>query len=129
MKTLVVLAALVLIGAGAVFAVHQIGWSALTGKAWAITYEVTGSGSADIAYASSPDRYRIERPHSTTTSAGVPWQSTVVINAGERAEVTAKPSGDQALTCRILLDDEKVLATATSPAAGQPVTCQQITGK
>lgn len=133
MKTLVVvLGVLAVIGGGTVLLVQQFGgWNTLIGKGWAITYEVTTQPAADapmqIEYLENPDRYKKESPHVITKAVAVPFQSEVVINAGEKAEITATPSGDQVLTCRILLDNEKVLASATA-APGQKVSCATVTG-
>ncbi len=129
-KTLVVLAVLAVIGAGTVVLVQQNGgWTTLTGKAWAITYEVTAQPAetaVDVTYLESPDRYRKEPPRSASLTAPLPWRHEVVINAGEKAQVSATPKGDQVLTCRVLLDDVKVLASATA-APGQPVNCETVT--
>ncbi|GAB3896926.1 hypothetical protein GCM10029964_079030 [Kibdelosporangium lantanae] len=51
----------------------------------------------------------------------------MVITAGQKAQVTATPTGNLKLTCRILLDGRKVLATATASTAGKPVTCEKVT--
>jgi hypothetical protein len=133
MKTLVVvLGVLAVLGGGTVFLVQQFGgWNTLVGKAWAITYEVTTEPAADapmqVEYLENPDRYKKESPHVISKAAPVPFTSEVVINAGEKAEISATPNGDQVLTCRILLDGEKVLASRTA-AAGQKVTCETVTG-
>ena len=131
MKTLIVLAVLAVIGGGTAFLVHEKGgWNTLTGKAWAITYQVKSQPAdtaVDVTYAENPDRYRKETPQSVTIGKPLPWQYEVVINAGEKAQVSATPKGDQVLTCRILLDGIKELATATAKP-GQKVTCEAVTG-
>lgn len=130
MKTLIVLAVLTVIGAGTVFLVNQFGgWTTLTGKAWAITYEVTAQPAetlVDVTYSESPNRNRKETPRSVSVSKPLPWTFEVVINAGEKAQVSATPKGDQVLTCRILLDGIKELATSTA-APGQKVSCEAVT--
>lgn len=130
MKTLVVLGVIILVGAVTAVVVQQGGgWSTLTGKAWAITYEVSAQPAetaVDVTYTESPDRYRKETPRSVTVSKPLPWQFEVVINAGEKAQVTATPKGDQVLRCRILLDGVKELATATA-RPGRQVTCEAVT--
>lgn len=130
MKTLIVLAVLAVIGGGTVFLVHQKGgWNTLVGKAWAITYEVKAQPAdtvVDVTYTESADRYRKETPQTATTSKPLPWQYEAVINAGEKARVTATPKGDQVLTCRILLDGVKELAASTAKP-GQQVTCEAVT--
>ncbi|MBN6040494.1 hypothetical protein [Amycolatopsis sp. 195334CR] len=119
----IVLAAGVLLGASAC--------SNPSGKSWAITYEVTdanGGTLSDVSFAQSPDRYNDEVKQDTVTGpVGVPWKQEVVVAAGQKAEVTAKPTGDLTLTCRILLDGVKELAKVTAPAAGGPVTCEKTT--
>lgn len=130
-KTLAVVAALVLVGAGFVFAINRIGWSEISGKAWAVTYEVTGQGPAApvrISYVENPDRYHRDSPKTTSVNGAVPWKMVVVINSGQQAEVSATPTGNEALTCRILLDGEKVWASSTA-VPGQPVTCTKVTDK
>ncbi|WP_434444990.1 hypothetical protein [Lentzea sp. E54] len=130
MKTLVVLVVLAVLGAGTVFLVNQFGgWTTLIGKAWAITYEVTSQPAetaVDVTYAESPNTNRKETPRSVTISRPLPWTFEVVINAGEKAQVSATPKGDQVLTCRILLDGIKELATATGQP-GQKVDCEAVT--
>ena len=131
MKTLVVvLGVLAVIGGGTIFLLQKYGWNTLTGKAWAVTYEVTTQPAADqpmqIEYLENPDRYKKEAPHVISKAATVPFQYESVINAGEKAKVTATPSADQALTCRILLDGVKVLTSATAKP-GEKVTCETVT--
>lgn len=131
-KTLaIVLGVLVVIGGGTVVLVQQFGgWNTLVGKAWAITYEVTAEPATatpmQVEYLSNTDRYKKQQPHVVTKAVPIPFTEEVVINAGEKAEIIATPNGDQVLTCRILLDGEKVLASSTS-APGQKVTCTTIT--
>lgn len=132
MKTLaVVLGVLVVLGGGTVVLVDQFGgWNTLIGKAWAITYEVTTQPAAatpvQVEYTQNPDRNKKESPHVVSKSAAVPFTSEVIINYGEKAEITATPGGDQVLTCRILLDGVKELASATA-APGQKVSCTAVT--
>ena len=47
---------------------------------------------------------------------------------GVLAQVSATPKGDQVLTCRVVLDGEKVLTSATA-AAGQQVLCETVTAR
>jgi hypothetical protein len=101
-----------------------------TGKSWAISYELTTEGSGTVtklAYAETTDRYQDDvAQHDLTGPLGLPWKLDVVVSAGQEAKVTATPSGDAALTCRILLDKTRELAKVTA-AAGQPVTCAKKT--
>lgn len=102
-----------------------------TGKSWAITYEVTGKTNgtlAQVGYADSPNRYNDEvKQQSVQGPVGVPWKQDVVVTAGQKAQLTATPTGDVTLTCRILLDGVKELAKATAPGPGQPVRCEKVT--
>lgn len=102
-----------------------------SGKSWAITYEVTGQDNGTLSavgYANSPSRYNDEVKQQTVQGpVGVPWKQDVVVTAGQKAAITATPSGGLTLTCRILLDGEKELARATAPAPGQPVSCAKTT--
>ncbi|MGI5498730.1 hypothetical protein [Lentzea sp. CA-135723] len=131
MKTLlVVLAVLAVVGGGTVALVNHLGgWNTLIGKSWAITYEVSAQPAdtlADVTYAESPDRNRKETPRTVSEDAPLPWTTEVIINAGEKAHVAGTPKGDQVLTCRILLDGVKELATATGQP-GQEVGCEAVT--
>ncbi|MFI5606991.1 hypothetical protein [Amycolatopsis sp. NPDC051903] len=107
------------------------GCSNPTGKSWAISYEVTGSGTTTgITYSQSVDRYQDDSSdHQLTGPLGLPWKQDVIISAGRDAKVTATPTGDATLSCRILLDGSKVLAKASAPAPGKPVTCSKTTDK
>lgn len=121
------------LGATAVIGV-LVGASACSnpsGKSWAITYEVSDQGGgtlSEVSWADSPDRYEdkvVQRE--MAGPVGVPWKQDVVVTAGQKAIVTAKPTGRLRLTCRILLDGTKELAKVTAPAAGDPVTCEKVT--
>jgi hypothetical protein len=132
MKTfLVVLAVVGVVGGGTVLLVNHLGgWTTLTGKAWAITYEVSAQPAetlVEVTYAESPTRYRKETPRTVTTEKPLPWTTEVVINARETARVSATPRGDQVLSCRILLDGIKELAQQTGKP-GDTVTCAAVTG-
>lgn len=125
-----VLAVLVLVAGGTVALVnHYGGWNTLIGKAWAVTYEVTSEPArtaVDVTYTESPRTYRKEVPRTISTSAALPWTYDAVVNAGEKASVTAKPKGDQVLTCRILLDGIEDLARMTG-SPGEEVRCETVT--
>ncbi|MFD5826318.1 hypothetical protein [Lentzea sp. NPDC060358] len=127
--TLVVLVVLAVVGGGTVALVNHFGgWTTLIGKGWAITYEVSAQPAetaVDVSYTESPDRYRKEVPRSAALSAPLPWTTDVVINAGEKARVSATPKGEQVLSCRILLDGVEQLAAVTG-APGEKVTCETV---
>lgn len=132
MKTLAVAGVLILVGAGFAVAVKVFGWSEIIGKAWAISYEVSaqaGAGPVKVTYLENPDTFKRDAPSTVSTEVTLPWKVEVVINSGQPAEVVAAPGPDQVLTCRILLDDQKVLASAVSAGPGQPVKCTKVTDK
>ena len=128
--TLIVLVVLAVLGGGTVALVNHLGgWNTLVGKAWAITYEVKAEPpetAVDVTFAQSPSRNRKETPQSATISTPLPWSFEVVVNAGEKAQVSATPLGDQVLSCRILLDGVKELATARA-RSGETVHCETVT--
>ncbi|KOV83206.1 hypothetical protein ADL03_21440 [Nocardia sp. NRRL S-836] len=121
---------MVLVGAGFVVAVKHFGWSEITGKAWAVTYEVTGRAGAPvkISYTENPSPRKRDAPRTISVDGALPWTAEVVVNSGQKAEVTATPTGDEVLSCRILLDGERVWASSTA-APGRPVTCDEVTDR
>ncbi|MCR6487470.1 MmpS family protein [Amycolatopsis sp. OK19-0408] len=102
-----------------------------TGKSWAITYEITGQRDgtlSQVGYSDSPNRYDDEVKQQTVDGpVGVPWKRDVVVTAGQAAQVSASPTGDLTLTCRILLDGVRELAKATAAGPGEPVRCAKTT--
>jgi hypothetical protein len=103
---------------------------------YAITYEVTTTGPADggltdVAYAEAARRGRPsiveefgQAPFAPgDDSASSVWSVESVVTAEDWAFVQATPVDGEALTCRILVDGVREIATSTA-AAGQPVTCQ-----
>ncbi|MGW6710421.1 hypothetical protein ACWGDE_36780 [Streptomyces sp. NPDC054956] len=101
------------------------------GKAWAITYkaDVAGPGTYDVRYQDTEGRYPWQntgvREHVEADAAGA-WRREVVIVDGKNAKVTVTPPKGAVATCAILLDDRKVLAKGTSPAAGRPAVCESV---
>ena len=103
---------------------------------YAITYEVTTTGPADsgltdVSYAEAAHRGRPSIVKEVGQAAFAPgddsassiWSVESVVTAEEWAFVQATPVDGEALTCRILVDGVKEIATSTA-APGQPVTCQ-----
>ncbi|WP_031470287.1 hypothetical protein [Sciscionella sediminilitoris] len=108
------------------------GCSNPTGKSWAISYEVTapnGGTLSAVSYSASADRYQDEvSDRKVTGPVGLPWKEpNAIVSAGKDAKLTATPTGQALLSCRILLDGTKELAKATAPAPGKPVTCRHRT--
>ncbi|MEW1656658.1 hypothetical protein [Streptomyces sp. NPDC093707] len=101
------------------------------GNAWALTYEadaVGGEGHASaVRYRFNLDRY--EEPHrfGRVGRTQLPWSKHVLVNTGQPALVEVDPEGDTVATCRILLDDVRVVAEGRSPAPGRPAVCQVTT--
>ncbi len=103
---------------------------------YAITYEVTTTGPADggltdVSYAEASHRGRpsiVKEVGQASlapgdASASSVWSVESVVTAEDWAFVQATPVDGEALTCRILVDGVKEIATSTA-APGQPVTCQ-----
>ncbi|GGC58230.1 hypothetical protein IEU95_06990 [Hoyosella rhizosphaerae] len=93
--------------------------------AWAIHYYVdttdADTGSASLTYLGS-DKRGADSTERTDIAAQLPWTEHVVITDGQPAEITATPAANETLTCRILLDDIKVLAETTG-TPGETITC------
>ncbi|OUE25132.1 hypothetical protein [Clavibacter michiganensis] len=103
---------------------------------YAITYEVTTTGAADagltdVSYAEASHRGRpsiVKEVGQASFSPGDDsassvWSVESVVTAEDWAFVQATPADGEALTCRILVDGVREIATSTA-APGQPVTCQ-----
>jgi hypothetical protein len=103
---------------------------------YAITYEVTTTGPAaggivDVSYAEAEHRGRPSIVTDVGAAAMGPgdeaamstWSVEAVVTAEDWAFVQATPVDGEALTCRILVDGVREIASSTA-AAGQPVTCQ-----
>src|SRR5262245_35629856 len=59
----------------------------------AITYQVTGEGSARVTYATADGRQ--------TVSASLPWEVTVTVPDGTALSVAATAESTGSITCRI----------------------------
>ncbi|OUE27419.1 hypothetical protein BFL36_02900 [Clavibacter michiganensis] len=103
---------------------------------YSITYEVTTTGPddgglTDVSYAEASHRGRPSIVQEVGTASLAPgddsassiWSVESVVTAEDWAFVQATPVDGEALTCRILVDGVKEIASSTA-AAGQPVTCQ-----
>ncbi|ALD13418.1 hypothetical protein [Clavibacter capsici] len=103
---------------------------------YAITYEVTTTGPAadgltDVSYAEASHRGRPSIVKEVGQASFAPgddsassiWSIESVVTAEDWAFVQATPMDGEALTCRILVDGVKEIASSTA-APGQPVTCQ-----
>ena len=104
--------------------------------AWQLNYEVTTDGSAstkltDVSYLDVDGRLDDAKTKSvgtveTTTGSGgaaSKWTADSIVVVGKQTRVTATPPTGVRATCRILLDDAKEIATATSEP-GEPVVCE-----
>lgn len=103
---------------------------------YSITYEVTTTGPGDggltdVSYAEASHRGRPSIVQEVGQASLAPgddaassiWSVESVVTAEDWAFVQATPVDGEALTCRILVDGVKEIASSTA-AAGQPVTCQ-----
>lgn len=104
--------------------------------AWQLNYEVTTDGSAsatltDVSYLDTSGRLeeaamkRVGTVETSAGAAGVPskWKADSIVVVGKQTRISATPPAGVRATCRILLDDSKEIATATSDP-GKPVTCE-----
>ncbi|RJQ69486.1 hypothetical protein D5S17_30310 [Pseudonocardiaceae bacterium YIM PH 21723] len=97
--------------------------------AYAITYEVSGGGEADVTYRGSREAGTTPIGHTSHKSGAGDLQLETSLPAGRTATVTATPSDTGVLHCRIVLDrrlgrSATTLAEATASGPGQPVTCE-----
>ena len=102
---------------------------------WAVTYEVTTDADSPqeltaVAYDLEADRGKpsevVEKGTATTkaeSSGTTALRIESIVAATERASITATPPAGVTATCRILLDDEREIATSTS-GPGEPVSCE-----
>lgn len=103
---------------------------------YAITYEVSTTDAAtgvltDVSYAEASHRGRPSIVQDVGRASLVPgddaqdavWSADAYVTAEDWAFVQATPEDGVALTCRILVDGTREIATSTA-APGQPVTCQ-----
>jgi hypothetical protein len=80
----------------------------------AITYQVTGSGTAQVAY---------QTPEGTTTdTVSLPWEVTLTVPDGSALSIIAAGSGSGFLTCRIKWEGHTIGIDAESAS---PPTCQK----
>jgi hypothetical protein len=80
----------------------------------AITYQVTGSGSAKVAY-QTPEGTRMD-------SVSLPWEVTLTVPDGSALSIAATGSGGGFLTCRIKWEGHTIGLDAESAS---PPTCQK----
>lgn len=111
-----------------------------TGDAWAVTFEVsvdTPTATALTAASAEGAERRGDDPGvqelgAVATSAPADsssrsvWRHEKIVLAGDRALVTATPPAGVSATCRVLLDDERVIAEEHA-VAGAPVRCSVTT--
>lgn len=104
--------------------------------AWQLSYEVTTDGSAsatltDVSYLDADGRLEEAKTKSIGTiettagtgGAASKWKADSIVVVGKQTRVSATPPAGVRATCRILLDDTKEIASATSDP-GKPVTCE-----
>lgn len=129
------------LGAAALLGVSLTGCSAIaklqqsTADAWAVTYEVTVEGVdtatlTDVSYLDqemrTEERTSVDAGTVTASSAGdgtASWKVDSIVVVGDNAKVSATAAEGERATCRILLDGEREIATATSEP-GSAVTCE-----
>ena len=80
----------------------------------AITYQVTGSGTAQVAYQGPDGR--------TTDTVSLPWEVTVTMPDGAALSLVASAEGQDSITCRIKWEGHTIGLDTES--ANQPA-CQK----
>lgn len=84
------------------------------------TVTVDGSRGAGDAFA--PQEFTDQRTTLPVQSASG-WTTRMTVPAGSRPRVRATPPAGVLVRCHILLENGREIATATAPAAGEPVDC------
>jgi hypothetical protein len=104
------------------------------GNAWYLTYEATSSTSsrgepraAAVSYRHNPDQYKPDHQDVRLGPTKLPWSTEALVNTGEEARVEVTPTGNGTVSCRILLDGVRVVATGRSPGPGKPAVCHVVT--
>ena len=94
LKLLFVLLALFLVLTGVIAYANRWFISYLTSTSpHAITYQVTGTGTAQVAYQAPDGR--------TTDTVSLPWEVTVTMPDGAQLSLVASAQGQDSITCRI----------------------------
>lgn len=107
---------------------------------WAVTYEVVVEGESttelhDVSYLDAPGRGQDSAPVpagtvATVNAVGTPqrasWKVESQVTAGQPAEITASAPAGTRISCRILLDREKAIASESEEAGGT-ITCRTTT--
>ncbi|MEU9123200.1 hypothetical protein AB0C96_25605 [Streptomyces sp. NPDC048506] len=101
------------------------------GNAWSLTYEATSpdgaAQAAALSYQYNPDTFKPGHKDQRLGTTKLPWRTHVVVNTGKEARVEVTPTGDGVVSCRILLDGIRVVASGKSPGPGKPAVCHVIT--
>jgi len=110
------------------------------GDAWSVTYQVAVDRPQDVELTevtvegaekrgASPEVTDLgsQTALASTGGEGALWDREVIVLAGEEALVSATPPSGSIATCRVLVDGTREIATATSAAPGEPVTCKVVT--
>lgn len=110
------------------------------GDAWSVTYQVVVDRPQDVELTevavegaekrgASPEVTDLGSQTALASSGGegALWEREVIVLAGEDARVSATPPSGSIATCRVMIDGTREIATATSEAPGEPVTCKVVT--
>ena len=79
----------------------------------AITYQVTGSGTAQVAYQAPDGR--------TTDTVSLPWEVTVTMPDGAPLSLVASAEGQDSITCRIKWEGHTI--RIDTQVGSTPATC------
>ncbi|MEU5896834.1 MULTISPECIES: hypothetical protein [unclassified Streptomyces] len=103
------------------------------GTSWAVTYEVSATpgeaSAAQVRYRYNPNRHKLHGSEVEMGPVALPWKKAVNVNRAQVARVEVVPEENATVSCRILLDETRVVAQASSPAPGRPAVCEVTAGK
>lgn len=112
----------------------------VVGDAWSVTYQVVVDRPQDVELTdvtvegaerrgASPEVTDLgsQTALASPGGEGALWEREVIVLAGDEARVSATPPSGSVATCRVLVDGTREIATATSGAPGEPVTCKVVT--
>ncbi|MBP6685952.1 MAG: hypothetical protein KA158_11070 [Leucobacter sp.] len=108
--------------------------------AWKVTYELSVESAdpaepvmlTDVSYLDQPTRTekRSTVSESEVLAASTPgglalWSTESIVIVGDTTSISATPAEGDSLTCKILLDGEREIATQTGEP-GESVSCEAV---
>ncbi|WP_052492557.1 hypothetical protein [Leucobacter komagatae] len=108
-----------------------------TADAWKVTYELSVDSESpvtltDVSYldqaSRTDERSTVSESEVLAKSAEgghALWSTESLVIVGDTTSISATPAEGDRLTCKILLDGEREIATQTG-APGEPVSCEAV---